>query len=64
MARDGYPARFRAILPAAALLCAGVADGKRFPLRALGYHMAGHEAHHLAIVRERYLALQSTDFIT
>jgi len=40
----------------AALLRSGVADGKRASVRALGYHIAGHEAHHMAIVRERYLA--------
>jgi len=41
-------------LPEAALLRAGEADGHRVTVRALGWHMAGHEAHHMAIVRERY----------
>jgi hypothetical protein len=42
-------------LPEEALLRAGVANGHRATVRALGYHIAGHELHHLAIVRERYL---------
>jgi len=42
-------------LPEAAFSRSGVADGKRATVRALAYHIAGHEAHHLAIVRERYL---------
>jgi uncharacterized damage-inducible protein DinB len=52
--RDATIALFRG-LPEAALLRSGVADGKRFTVRALGYHMAGHEAHHMAVVKERYL---------
>jgi uncharacterized damage-inducible protein DinB len=42
-------------LPEAALLRSGVADGKRTTVRALGYHIAGHEAHHVRILQERYL---------
>lgn len=42
-------------LPAEALLRSGVANGNRATVRALGYHIAGHEAHHLRLVRERYL---------
>jgi hypothetical protein len=34
---------------------AGLADGKRSTVRALGYHIAGHEAHHMSIVEKRYL---------
>ena len=38
-----------------ALLRSGVADGKRATVRALAYHIAGHELHHMKLVRERYL---------
>ena len=34
----------------------GVASGNEVTVRALGYTIAGHELHHMAIVRERYLA--------
>lgn len=44
-------------LPEEALLRSGEADGKRATVRALGWHIAGHEAHHRAIVEERYLGL-------
>lgn len=53
--RDATIALYRG-LPEEALLRSGVGNGKRSSVRALGYHIAGHEAHHLAIVRERYLA--------
>ncbi len=43
-------------LPADSLTRSGVADGKRATVRALGYHIAGHELHHLRIVEQRYLA--------
>lgn len=33
----------------------GTANGKRFSVRALAWMMAGHEVHHLRILRERYL---------
>ncbi|HVR06472.1 MAG TPA: DinB family protein [Thermoanaerobaculia bacterium] len=52
--REATIALFRG-LPQAALLRSGVADGKRSTVRALGYHIAGHEAHHVAFVEERYL---------
>jgi uncharacterized damage-inducible protein DinB len=42
-------------LPEDALLRAGVANRNRATVRALGYHIAGHEAHHVAILKERYL---------
>ena len=42
-------------LPEPALLRSGVADGKRTTVRALGYHIAGHEAHHVRIIEQRYL---------
>lgn len=52
--REATIALFRG-LPEEALLRSGVADGKRVTVRALGYEIAGHEAHHIAIVKERYL---------
>ena len=39
----------------AALLRSGVADGKRSSVRALAYHIAGHELRHINIIKERYL---------
>ena len=38
-----------------ALERAGVADGKRATVRALAYHIAGHELRHMNVIRERYL---------
>jgi len=37
------------------LSAAGTASGNPFTPRALGFVIAGHEKHHLRIVRERYL---------
>jgi uncharacterized damage-inducible protein DinB len=54
--REATIALFRG-LPEAALTRSGVADGKRSTVRALGYHIAGHEAHHVGIIEERYLGL-------
>jgi len=42
-------------LPAAAWLRKGTASGHTISARALAYIAAGHERHHLAIIRERYL---------
>ena len=42
-------------LDAAALLRSGVADGQRVSVRALAYHIAGHELRHRNVIRERYL---------
>jgi uncharacterized damage-inducible protein DinB len=42
-------------LDAAALLRTGVANGQSVSVRALAYHIAGHELHHMNIIRERYL---------
>jgi len=39
----------------AALLRAGTANNNKATVRALGYHMAGHELHHINIIKERYL---------
>lgn len=36
-------------------LLKGIANGKPVSVRALAYIMAGHELHHLNIIRERYL---------
>ncbi|MGB5819989.1 MAG: DinB family protein [Saonia sp.] len=40
-----------------ALMRIGTADGKMASVRALGYHIAGHELHHIKIIKERYLKL-------
>jgi uncharacterized damage-inducible protein DinB len=42
-------------LPTDSLMRDGVADGKRATVRALLYHIAGHELHHVNIIKERYL---------
>ncbi len=42
-------------LPAEAWMRKGVASGNPFTVRALACIAAGHVAHHLAIVKERYL---------
>ena len=39
----------------AALLRAGVADGKIMSVRAAAYHIAGHEMRHINVIKERYL---------
>ncbi len=39
----------------AALIRTGVAEGNRASVRALAYHIAGHELRHMNIIRERYL---------
>ncbi len=54
--REATIALFRG-LPQEALLRAGVANGNRASVRALGYHIAGHEAHHVHIIKERYLGM-------
>ncbi len=38
-----------------ALTRAGVANGNIMSVRAAAYHIAGHELHHINIIRERYL---------
>lgn len=42
-------------LDEAALQRSGFADGKRSSVRALAYHIAGHELRHMNIIKERYL---------
>lgn len=37
-----------------ALMRSGVADGNRATVRALAYHIAGHELHHLNSIKENY----------
>jgi uncharacterized damage-inducible protein DinB len=39
-----------------ALSCAGTASGMQVSVRALLFIIAGHELHHMAVIRERYLA--------
>lgn len=41
--------------PENALKRGGVANGNFATVRALGYHIAGHELHHLNIITEKYL---------
>ncbi|HEX4602176.1 MAG TPA: DinB family protein [Gemmatimonadales bacterium] len=43
-------------LPADALARRGTANNRDVSVRALAYIIAGHERHHVAILRERYLA--------
>ncbi len=38
-----------------ALLRQGVANKNRATVRALGYHIAGHELHHINLIKEKYL---------
>ena len=54
LVRQSTIAFFKSLDPAA-LLRTGVADGKRASVRALAYHIAGHELRHFNIIRERYL---------
>jgi len=42
-------------LPAEAWIRRGTASGNPFTVRALAYIVAGHVAHHVGILRERYL---------
>jgi len=42
-------------LPADAWMRSGIASDNPFTVRALAYIAAGHAAHHMAIVREKYL---------
>jgi hypothetical protein len=47
-------------LPEEAWARRGVASGNPFSVRALAYIGAGHVAHHLRILQERYLQSQLT----
>jgi hypothetical protein len=42
-------------LPAEGWMRSGIASDNPFTVRALAYIIAGHLAHHLAVIRERYL---------
>ena len=42
-------------MPPDAWMTSGIASEKRFTVRALAYIIAGHVAHHLTVLRERYL---------
>jgi len=53
--RRGSITFFRS-LPAEAWMRRGIASGNPFTVRALAYVGAGHVDHHMAIVRDRYLA--------
>ncbi|MEM7353377.1 MAG: DinB family protein [Acidobacteriota bacterium] len=52
--RDSTIALFDA-LPSESLTRTGVADGTRMSVRAIAHHIAGHELHHLRVIREHYL---------
>jgi hypothetical protein len=43
-------------LPEDAWMRSGIASGMQFSVRALAYIIAGHVAHHSAVLREKYLA--------
>jgi uncharacterized damage-inducible protein DinB len=47
---------FFASLSDEALARSGVANGHAMTVRALAYHIVGHEMRHVAIIRERYLS--------
>ncbi len=40
-----------------ALLRIGTANNNKTSVRALGYHILGHELHHINIIKERYLTI-------
>ena len=42
-------------LPEEAFLRWGIANDNRATVRALAYHIAGHELHHLRIIKEKYI---------
>jgi uncharacterized damage-inducible protein DinB len=39
-----------------AILREGIANKNKATVRALGYHLAGHELHHINIIKEKYLS--------
>jgi hypothetical protein len=53
--RDGTVRLFQSF-PAEAWMRRGVVNGREVSVRALAYITAGHARHHLAVLRERYLA--------
>ncbi|MGZ3778864.1 MAG: DinB family protein, partial [Mucilaginibacter sp.] len=42
-------------LPESTFSNTGIADEKKDTVRALLYHLAGHELHHINLIKERYL---------
>ena len=44
-------------LPEKSLLRRGTANNNKATVRALAYHIAGHELHHINIIKEKYLQL-------
>jgi uncharacterized damage-inducible protein DinB len=42
-------------LPEDSFLRMGIANNNKVTVRALAYHIAGHELHHMNIIREKYL---------
>lgn len=52
--RDSSIALFRSFSPEMAFR-SGIANQQPITVRAIGYIIAGHELHHLQVIRERYL---------
>jgi hypothetical protein len=44
-------------LPGDSFLRSGTANNNKATVRALAYHIAGHELHHIKIIKEKYLQL-------
>lgn len=42
-------------LDKSALMREGIANKNKATVRALGYHIAGHELHHINVIKEKYL---------
>jgi len=42
-------------LPEDSLLRMGTANNNKATVRAMAYHIAGHELHHMNIIKEKYL---------
>jgi hypothetical protein len=42
-------------LPKDSFLHMGTANNNKATVRALAYHIAGHELHHINIIKEKYL---------
>ena len=47
--------RFFAGLNAEELMRTGIANERKYTVRAVAYILAGHERHHLGVMREKYL---------
>jgi len=43
-------------LPDSALIKTGIANNNNVSVRALVYHLAGHELHHINLIKSRYLS--------